>query len=70
MSNVVCVGEEPQRGELGPQLAVVGDPGGIVPGLQLHLGVQVRVAGPALGGLAIAAVHLVGEQQFQEVVVR
>jgi hypothetical protein len=68
--HVVGVGEKPQRGQLGPQLLVVADRGGVVPGVQLHLGIQVGGLGAAGGGLAVAAGDLVGQQHLQEVVMR
>ena len=43
--HVVGVRDEPQRGQLGPELPVVGDLGRLVPGVEVHPGVQVRGLG-------------------------
>jgi hypothetical protein len=51
-------------------LVVEADRGGVVPGLQLHLRVQVGGLGASGGGLAVAAGDLVGQQHLQEVVIR
>jgi hypothetical protein len=58
--------DEPQRGQLGPQRLVVGDGGVGIPGLQGHGRVELGGFGAQRGGLAVAAVDLVGEEQFEE----
>jgi hypothetical protein len=65
----VCVFQEAQRGQLGPQLPIEGDVGGVVPGLQHHGGVETRRTGAHRGGAAVTACHLVGEDELEEVLV-
>ena len=67
----VCVGlEEAQGAQLVPQLDVVADVGGRVPGLELMRGIESSTLSPELGGDAVAARDLVGEDQQQKVLVR
>ena len=51
---------EPQADQLVPQLLVVADGGGGVPGVQAHVGVQPGGAGAAGGRPVLAAGDLVG----------
>ena len=59
--------EEPQAGQLVPQLLVVADGGGVVPGVQPHAGVEPGGAGAQRGGLGLAAGDLVGQDELEEV---
>ena len=59
--------QEPQRGELVPELLVVADGGGRVPGVQPHAGVEPGGPGPQGGGLGLAAGVFVGEDELEEV---
>jgi excisionase family DNA binding protein len=61
---------EPEACQLVPQLLVVADGGGGVPGLQPHVRVQAGGAGAAGSRSVVAAGDFVGEQQLEEVVVR
>ena len=62
--------DEVKRAELCPQLLIEADLGGAVPRLDLLLGTEVRLLAEELGGDAVAATDLVGEQHQQEVLVR
>jgi hypothetical protein len=59
--------EEPQAGQLVPQLAVVADGGGLVPGVEPHAGIEPGGAGAQRGGLGFAAGDLVGQDELEEV---
>src|SRR5262249_19669123 len=59
--------EEAQAGQLVPQLLVVADRGGLVPGVQPHAGVEPGGAGAQRGGLGFAAGGLVGPGEVEEV---
>jgi len=59
--------EEPQADQLVPQLPVVADSGGLVPGIEPHGRVQPGGAGPQARGLGLAAGVLVGQDQLEEV---
>jgi hypothetical protein len=61
---------EPQADQLVPQLLVVADGGGGVPGVDAHVGVEPGGAGAAGGRAVLAAGDLVGQQQLEEVGVR
>ncbi len=58
--------EQPQRGELGPDRAVVAGTAVGVEGLQAHRGVQPGRAGPQLGAGAVPAGGLIGQHQGEE----
>ena len=58
--------EEPQGDQLVPELLVVADGGGGVPGLGAHGGVQAGVAGAQRDGARFAAGDFVGQDQLQE----
>ena len=57
---------EPQGGQVGPQVPVVGEVGLVVEGVQAHRGVQAGLGSPQSGGAAFAAGYLVGEDEFEE----
>ena len=59
--------DEPQAAELVPQLLVEPDRGAGVPGVQAHGGVEAGGAGAQRGGVGVAAGHLVGEEELEEV---
>src|SRR6185437_13353672 len=59
--------EEPERGELVPELAVVGYGGGVVPGVEPHAVVEPGGAGAYRGGFGFAAGVLVGQDELEEV---
>src|SRR5215510_8702748 len=59
--------EEPQAGQFVPQVLVVADGGGLVPGVEPHAGVEPGGAGAQGGGLGFAAGDFVGQDQFEEV---
>ncbi len=59
--------EKPQASQLVPQLVVVADGGGGVPGVQPHAWIEPGGAGPQRGGLGFAAGDLVGEDELEEV---
>jgi len=59
--------EEPQGDQLVPQLLVVADGGGGVPGFGAHGGVQAGVPGAQRDGACFAAGDFVGQDQLQEV---
>src|SRR6185437_3653968 len=59
--------EEPQAGQLVPELPVVGDGGGVVPGVEPHAVVEPGGAGAQRGGFGFAAGVLVGEDELEEV---
>ena len=61
--------EKAQRDQLVPQLGVVTDLGGRVPGLDLVRGIEAGTLGPELGRDAVAPRDLVGEDQQEEVLV-
>ena len=61
---------EPQADQLVPQLLVVADGGGGIPGVEAHVGVEPGGAGAAGGGAVLAAGDFVAEQQLEEVGVR
>jgi hypothetical protein len=63
---VGCV-EEPERGQLVPQVLVEVDRCGGVPGVQPHAGVQAGGAGRKRGGVGVAAGDLVGQDQLETV---
>ena len=58
--------DEAHRHELGPDGLVVGDLGGVVPGLEHHGRVELGRPGPQTGRGGVAALHLVGEQLLEE----
>jgi len=63
---VAGVGDEAQQEQLVEDLPVVGDAGLVVEVLQPHGRVQAGGAGAPFGGGGVAAGHLVGEDQLQE----
>ena len=63
---VVAAVDEPQRAQLVPDGAVVGDLGGVVPAVEGHRRVEPGGAGPAVGGGRLAAGDFVGEDELEE----
>ena len=61
---------EPQGDQLVPELLVVADGGGGVPGVEAHRGVQSGGGGAAGGGAVLAAGDFVGQEELEEVGVR
>ena len=59
--------EEPQGDQFVPQLLVVADGGGRVPGFGAHGGVQAGVLGAQGDGPGFAAGDFVGQDQLEEV---
>jgi hypothetical protein len=59
--------EKPQGGQLGPELLVIAQGRGGVPGLQAHPGVEAGGAGAQRGGVGVAAGDLLSEHEFGEV---
>jgi hypothetical protein len=67
-SNAPCgPSRNPQADQFVPQLPVVADGGGLIPGVEPHYRVQPGGAGPQLCGLGVAAADLVGQHQLEEV---
>src|SRR5271170_5578326 len=62
--------DEPQRDELVEQLLVEGDARGLVPALELHLGVEVRTLRAERGSEAISTRSFVLQHQEQQVLMR
>ena len=58
--------DEPHRHELCPHRPVVGDGRGVVPRFEHHRRVELGDAGPPACGVAVASLHLVGEQLLEE----
>ena len=70
MATCVCASRKRRLSELVEQRAIEGDLGGRVPALELHLGLEVRALRAHRGGVALAAIDLVAEQQHEKVLMR